>query len=210
MPQHFASPGGRDRWARGAWIHDRSRPQRGAGQGVTFIHHSVVETPSGELIDPNFLPRQAPLFLEDPVRSYDYDFHLGWNTIAVADRPFRCPVTGARMAAWKPLWISFISGMTAYSMDPRHARRRHFPGVEDAGRHVASLGLDPASAVDLVFTTNLEVVRVEIPEGQEPSAYLKDYQLADLTIPDNVEPMDRSVVRSEQEEGRRLSPVAPQ
>ena len=59
-------------------------------------------------------------------------------------------------------------------MDPRHARRRHFTGGEDAGPYVASLGLNPASAVDLVFTTNLEVVRVEIPEGEQPPAHLKD------------------------------------
>jgi len=75
----------------------------GRAKGITFVHHSVVSTSARELVTSNFLPNQTPLFVEDPARGYDYDLALSWNTIAVADRPFRCPVTGARLPAWQPV-----------------------------------------------------------------------------------------------------------
>jgi hypothetical protein len=169
---------------------------------VSFVHHSVVGTAAGELVDPNFVPGAAPPLLEDPARGYDYELKTSWNTITVSNRPFRCPVTGTRMPAWTPLWTARVGALLTFSTDPRHARRRHFRALEEAGIHVAGLGLDPSNGVDLSFATNAEVVRVEMPEGEEPPEHLKDYRLADLVVPEAVRPLDASAVMSEEEEAR--------
>jgi hypothetical protein len=42
------------------------------------------------------------------------------------------------------------------------------------------------------------------PGGRGAVAILQGYRLADLTVPDTAEPVDRSPIRSEQEEGHRL------
>lgn len=172
----------------------------GRANVITFTHHSVVKSGAGELIDPNFLPGEAPMFLQDPARSYDYELDLSWNTIAVADWSFRCPATGARLPAWQPVWTTRVSGVSAFSTDPRHARRRHLGDTEAAQSYVASLGLDPSNAIDLVFATNAEIVSVAIPDGEEPPEWLKDYRRTDLTVPDTIKPRDPSTVLSEAEQ----------
>ena len=172
----------------------------GRANVITFTHHSVVRSDAEELIDPNFLPGQTQMFLEDPARSYDYELDLSWNIIAVADRPFRCPATGARLPAWQPVWTTSVSGVSAFSTDPRHARRRHLGDTEAAQSYVASLGLDASNAVDLVFATNAEVVSVAIPDGEEPPESLKDYRRTDLTVPVTIKPRDPSTVLSEAEQ----------
>ena len=172
----------------------------GQAKAVTFAHHSVVRIVAGELVDPNLLPGEAQLFLEDPARSYDYRLALSWNSIAVADRPFRCPVTGARLPAWQPVWSAHVCGVAAFSIDPRHSRRCHLGDSGAAQSYVASLGLDPSNAVDLVFATNAEVISVAIPDGEEPPESLKDYRRTDLIVPDTIKPTDASAVLSEAEE----------
>jgi hypothetical protein len=167
-----------------------------------FQFHSLIRTASGDLVDPNFPPGQQAPFVEDPTRTYDYGQSLTWNSLAVANMPFRCPVTETRIPAWKAACVATLSDKTIYSLDSRHARRRHLQEGQDFAGYVAGLGLDPTSAVDVVFATNLEIMQVGLEEGTDPPEHIKDFRRLDgstLNLPDAIGLVARDDVLSEAE-----------
>lgn len=172
------------------------------GRNAVFIYHTIVRRPDGRLVDPNFVEGKTKPFIEDPGRPYDYERDIGWNTLIVANIHFRCPVSGQAIPSWQPVWSARVSGVTAFSLKPEHARKRHFGATEGAFAYVESLGLDPSDPIDLCFATNLEMVSVEVEDGSPPPDILKDYKLhrgVMKSVP-LVRPLSPSAVLSEDEE----------
>jgi hypothetical protein len=174
---------------------------------AAFQYHSVVELHPGELVDPNWRPGQEALFIEDLRRPYDYATGTAWNNLVIADRSFRCPVTRARLPAWKPVWRKDYKGSTVYSCNPRHARWRHLGRGEDWHPYVASLGLDPQNTVDLAFVTNLEFIAVEVDGDEPPPQRIKDFELFSAAATGTSRPIRKDEVLSETEQdlARRAS-----
>ncbi len=165
-----------------------------------FQYHSVVEMGPGELVDPNWAPGQEEPFAEDVTRPYDYATRTAWNNLAIADRPSRCPVTRARLRAWKPIWRKHYHDTIIYSADPRHARWRRFDRGEEWQSHVVNLGLDPQNSVDVTFVTNLEFILVEVDGDEPPQRQIKDFELFSPTVTRNHRAIRKDRVLSETEE----------
>lgn len=174
--------------------------QNGVADLAAFQYHSVVELNPGELVDPNWRPGQEELFVEDVTRPHDYATRTAWNNLAIANRPFRCPATRARLPAWKPVWRKHYNGTTVYSCDPRHARWRQFGRGEDWQTYVANLGLDPQNSVDVTFVTNLEFIAVEVDGDEPPPQRIRDFELFSTTPTGTIRPIRNDEVLSETEQ----------
>jgi hypothetical protein len=181
--------------------------QSGVADLAAFQDHSVVELRPGELVDPNWRPGQEELFVEDVTRPCDYATQIAGNNLVIADRPFRCPVTRARLPAWKPVWCKPYKGTTVYSCDPRHARWRQFGRGEDWQPYVANLGLGPQNSVDVTFVTNLEFIAVEVDGDEPPPQRIKDFELFSATPTGSILTIRKDEVLSETEQdlARRAS-----
>jgi hypothetical protein len=172
----------------------------GRAELALFQYHSVVELNRGELVDPNWCPGQEELFAEDVTRPYDYATRTAWNNLAIADRPFRCPVTGARLPAWRPIWRKHYHDTMVYSGDPRHARWRRFDRGEHWQLYVANLGLKPRNPIDVTFVTNLEFIFVEVQGDEPPPRQIKDFELFSSTLTRSTRAIRKDQVLSEAEE----------
>ncbi len=123
-----------------------------------FQYDSVVEPSRVELVDPNRRLGQEELFAEDVTRADDDATRTARNSLAIADRPFHRPVSGASLPASNPIWRTHHDDTVVYSGDPRHARWHRFDRGEEWRPCVANLELEPQNSVDVTVVTNLEFV----------------------------------------------------
>jgi hypothetical protein len=157
----------------GFWVSPKAEKGEAAGKRFQFIYHTLVRQSDGQLVDPNYVPGKAKLFVEDPSRPYDYDQDIGWGDVYVHDVPFRCLYTEQSIPAWTMVWSRIVDEFYCYSVRPEHARRRCFDWENDHGSSkkayewVSSLGLNPNNAIDVGFATNL-VIKGWLGPGELP------------------------------------------
>jgi len=124
-----------------------------------LTHHSVVARPNGVLVDPSH-HGQAPWFLPDPDRPYNFDNLTGYNSILVASESFE--LLGEHYPANVPVWVRFDHGkIQDASLDEKHSRFRTTYGPEDVTRALSELGFELPSMRDALFCSTMHLTRPE-------------------------------------------------
>lgn len=142
------------------WVAEKSVPA--SDWYCVYTHHSIVRRPNEAYVDPSFNDK-APLFLPDPLRTYDFETKTGYNSVLVATEPFM--LFGTLFPAQTPVWVRFSKGgILDASLDSRHSRFRTVYNADDVSQALADLGFQDRTAIrDALFCSTINLHRQEYP-----------------------------------------------